>query len=237
MDNGVALVQAYLRVNGYFTVAEYPVVEAMRDGGYRMATDLDILAFRFPGSGRLIPGYRKYRPKTSRPETGNSDMLLAEAPDEALGIGRDEADMLIGEVKEGRAELNQAARDASVLRCALTRFGCCPPDHVPHLVEALLRNGKVTTPGGHRIRMVAFGSIAPGGAHPYAVILLGHVVSFLREYLRANWDVLHTAEFKDPAFGFLMTLEKAGRGLPAAARPSMAPGVSVQLENGAEDAS
>ncbi len=24
MDNAVALVQAYLRVNGYFTVAEYP---------------------------------------------------------------------------------------------------------------------------------------------------------------------------------------------------------------------
>jgi hypothetical protein len=31
MDNAVALVQAYLRVNGYFTVAEYPVVEAMRN--------------------------------------------------------------------------------------------------------------------------------------------------------------------------------------------------------------
>jgi hypothetical protein len=25
MDNAVALVQAYLHVNGYFTVAEYPV--------------------------------------------------------------------------------------------------------------------------------------------------------------------------------------------------------------------
>jgi len=25
MDNAVALVQAYLRVNGYFTVTEYPV--------------------------------------------------------------------------------------------------------------------------------------------------------------------------------------------------------------------
>ena len=27
MDNAVALVQAYLRVNGYFTVVEYPVLE------------------------------------------------------------------------------------------------------------------------------------------------------------------------------------------------------------------
>jgi hypothetical protein len=30
--------------------------------------------------------------------------------------------MLIGEVKEGRAELNHAARDPAVLAAALTRF-------------------------------------------------------------------------------------------------------------------
>jgi hypothetical protein len=219
MDNSVALVQAYLRVNGYFTVAEYPVVEAMREGGYRMATDLDILAFRFPGSGRLISQHHK--------TDGRHDTLLTEAPDEALAIGRDEPDMLIGEVKEGRAELNRAATDPSVLRCALTRFGCCPADHVPHLVDALLKHGKVTTPAGHRVRMVAFGSNAPGGSRRYEVILLGHVAEFLRNYLRVNWDVLHTAEFKDPAFGFLMTLEKADRGLPAATR-SVVPSARVQ---------
>lgn len=209
MDNSVALVQAYLRVNGYFTVAEYPIVEAMREGGYRMATDLDILAFRFPGSGRLIS-------QTQR--ASGSNRLLAKAPDEALAIGRDDADMLIGEVKEGRAELNQAAMNPSVLRTALTRFGCCPPDHIPHLVDALLKHGKVVTPGGHLIRLVAFGSLAPGGSHRYGVILLGHIVQFLRDYLRENWDVLHAVEFKDPAFGFLMTLEKASRGLPDCGR-------------------
>jgi hypothetical protein len=47
VDNAVALVQAYLRVNGYFTVAEYPVMEAMRTG-YRTLTDIDILGVRFP---------------------------------------------------------------------------------------------------------------------------------------------------------------------------------------------
>lgn len=30
MDNAVALVQAYLHVNGYFTVAEYPVLEVLK---------------------------------------------------------------------------------------------------------------------------------------------------------------------------------------------------------------
>ena len=38
MDNAVALVRAYLRVNGYFTVAQYLVVEALRQGGYCVAT-------------------------------------------------------------------------------------------------------------------------------------------------------------------------------------------------------
>lgn len=209
MDNAVALVQAYLRVNGYFTVAEYPVIEAMREGGYRAATDLDILAFRFPGSGQLVP-------RTGR--GSSADSMVTVPLDPALAVARDEADMLIGEVKEGSAELNQATTDPAVLRAALARFGCCPPDHVPRLVEALLRHGNVTSPGGHRIRLVAFGSTAPGGSPRHSVILTGHVVAFLRRYLHENWDLLRSAEFKDPAFGFLMTLAKAERGSPASAR-------------------
>ena len=47
MDTCVALVQAYLHVNGYFTVAEYPVLEAYRGNRARIVTDLDILACRF----------------------------------------------------------------------------------------------------------------------------------------------------------------------------------------------
>lgn len=50
MDNAVALVQAYLRVNGYFTVSGFPVLEAGAPAGTRTRTDLDILAFRFPGA-------------------------------------------------------------------------------------------------------------------------------------------------------------------------------------------
>lgn len=47
MDTAVALVQAYLNVNGYFTVTEYPVMEAYAEWPARTATDLDLLAFRF----------------------------------------------------------------------------------------------------------------------------------------------------------------------------------------------
>ncbi|NIA02602.1 MAG: hypothetical protein GWO88_00070 [Planctomycetia bacterium] len=48
MDHAVGLVEAYLQINGYFTVAEYPVIESFGKNHYGIATDLDILAFRFP---------------------------------------------------------------------------------------------------------------------------------------------------------------------------------------------
>ena len=56
MDHAVALVRTYLQLNGYLTVTEYPVLEAARHGGHRTLTDLDVLAFRFPGAGRLTTG-------------------------------------------------------------------------------------------------------------------------------------------------------------------------------------
>lgn len=202
MDHAVALVETYLRVNGYFTVTEFPVIERMKNGDYRTVTDLDILAFRFPGAGRLVlssPGRRE--------ETESLEV------DPELGCARDQADMLIGEVKEGRAELNRGARDPAVLRAVLTRFGCCHPSHVPEVVKSLLRDGCAKTHCGHTVRLVAFGSLPAYAENPRCrVITLGHVEEFLREYMREHWDVLRHAQFKEPAFGFLLMLEKARAG-------------------------
>lgn len=202
MDSAVALVQAYLRINGYFTVSEYPVIVPSEAGGYRAATDLDILAFRFPGVGRVsvqegLPGATK-----------------AGIPDPALGIDRDHPDMLIGEVKEGRAELNGAAADPVVLRAVLTRFGCCPPSDVAAAVERLQRRGRAPLPGGHEVRLAAFGStLDPGhGGARYFRLTLGHVVEFVEAYLNRHWESLRVAESKDPALGFLLLREKAKRG-------------------------
>lgn len=203
MDNAVSLVQAYLRLNGYFTVTEFPIIEAMRHGGHRTATDIDVLAFRFPGAGRLVP--RK---------SGSSarDTVIA-APDSALGIPRDAPDMIVGEVKEGRAELNAAATDATVLRAVLVRFGCCDHFDAESTVESLMRHGRAKTTHGHAIRLVAFGSHAPEDrSTSYSVVRLDAVVEFLETYVAANWEVLRHAEFKDPAFGFLVTLFKVGHG-------------------------
>jgi hypothetical protein len=205
MDPAVGLVEAYLRVNGYFTVTEYPVVEARQYGDYRTATDLDVLAFRFPGAGRLV----QFQAGKTTSEAGR----VTFAPDPHLGGVSDQADMLIGEVKEGRAELNSATRDPVVLRAVLSRFGCCAPEHVPEVVQSLLRHGQAHTHCGHLVRLVAFGSLPPlSSGGKYAVISLGHVREFLEAYIREHWDLLCHAQFKDPAFGFEIMLEKARRG-------------------------
>ena len=202
MDHAVALVETYLRVNGYFTVTEFPVIERMKNGDYRTATDLDILAFRFPGAGRLV---------LSSP--GKSEQAESLEVDPELGCNRDQADMLIGEVKEGRAELNRGARDPAVLRAVLTRFGCCHPQHVPDVVKTLLHNSCAKTHCGHIVRLVAFGSLPAFAETPRCqVITLGHVQKFLCDYMRGHWDVLRHAQFKEPAFGFLLMLEKARLG-------------------------
>ncbi|MBL9141970.1 MAG: hypothetical protein JNK53_08910 [Phycisphaerae bacterium] len=205
MDNAVALVQTYLRVNGYLTVTEYPVVEALEGGGFQSATDLDILAFRF-GRASMLGGAvtASGQPIADRP------MLI----DPALDLRPDLPDMIIGEVKEGRAFLNRGATDRAVLASAMNRFGCCDADESESVVDDLLQRGKAKIARGHRVRLVAFGSLPPETpTKQYEVILLGHILDFLTAHLRRHWSVIQAADTKDPALGFLKLLEKAGRGI------------------------
>jgi hypothetical protein len=201
MDNAVALVQAYLRVNGYFTVAEFPVVEVMHRAEYRAITDLDILAYRFPGAG-AEPLTRRSR--AARPGRFQTDPELATASDLP--------DMILGEVKEGRAELNPSAREPRVIEAALRRFGCCAGHPVEPVVEALRRHGTAVTGVGHRIRLVAFGSIQSELPPRLHTVTLGHVLQFLEQYVREYWAELRSSQSKDPALSFLLMREKALRG-------------------------
>jgi hypothetical protein len=203
MDMAVALVQAYLRVNGYFTVAEFPIIEAAGRGTIRSLTDIDILAFRFPGAGRQIGG-------GAGPRTVDAEH---HEPDPMLGQDADLADMIVGEVKEGRARLNQAARNPAVLRAALVRFGCCTAVEAPEIVAELASRGLTITKAGHRIRLVAFGStLDEGNASGFAFVPLGHVVEFLHDHLREHWELVRHVQTKEPVLGLLLTLEKARRG-------------------------
>lgn len=202
MDNAVALVQAYLRINGYFTVAEYPILETHGKNAVQMATDIDILAFRFPGAIRQVVGKRN--------EKWQQGLSI---PDPDLKVPSGAPDMIIGEVKEGRAHLNKSMRNPSIVSAALARFGCCAAKHAEGTAQKLLAAGRAKTPEGHMVRIVVFAS---GGAEErrFQVLTLAHITDFLRSYLREHWQVLHHAQFRDPVLSLLMTLEKAGDAAP-----------------------
>ena len=68
-------------------------------------------------------------------------------------------------------------------------------------------------PAGFMVRLIAFGALPPGApVPPCRIVSLGHVLEFLQAYVRKHWHVLRHLQFKDAAFGFLMTMEKARRG-------------------------
>lgn len=196
MDSAVGLVQAYLRVNGYFTVSEYPIVEARH--GYQAATDMDVLAFRFPGTERVIPGEDE---RGRGPRAAFRVDPLLEVPD-------GQPDMIVGEVKEGDAEFNRTGRRPEVLAAALARFGCCPGSAAEALVDELLGAGSAATPDGHTVRLVAFGSTVSGTGGSYLRVPLGHVARFLDAWLQEHWDVLRHAQLKDPVLAFLAMMVK-----------------------------
>jgi hypothetical protein len=201
MDHAVALVQAYLQLNGYFTSAEYPIIASAGRNGFRTITDIDVLAFRFP-SGLPI----------ANPQGRVPHGLDMSEVDPGLGVKPDAVDMIIGEVKEGRVSVNDGARDPDVLRAVISRLGNTPEEEEAVIAD-LLRSGVATLPNGFTIRFIAFGAFPPGAAiPPCRIISLGHVLNFLQAYVRKHWRMLRHLQFKDPAFGFLMTLEKARRG-------------------------
>lgn len=202
MDHAVALVEAYLRVNGYLTVAEYPVLDAPRHGPVQMVTDLDILAIRLDSGN------------DSGPAQGRT------AADPALGARPGRADMIVGEVKEGVPRVNRALREPRALQAALTRFGCCTTAEADNVVSRLMRHGEGVAPAGHSVRIVAFGN--PHGsptAGPWHTVLLDHVIGYLQDHVRAHWDQISHSQLKDPTLGLLALLEKATR----ASRDAQAP--------------
>lgn len=207
MDQAVALVETYLRINGFFTVTEFPVVEASRFGGVRSRTDLDILAFRFPRAGALLPG-----------EQGESAMSQV---DPVLHCLPDAAEMIVGEVKEGKAVLNEAASDPAVLKAALVRFGCCSSVEAADVIQRLLRKGEARTHCNHRVRLFAFGSVTEPAPHRnFLTVSLAHISAYIEAFVKSHWAEMRVTAAKDPIFNLFILLEKARSGSALAARQS-----------------
>ncbi len=89
----------------------------------------------------------------------------------------------------------------------LARFGCCPVADTGPVVRRLLERGRAKSHVGHAIRLVAFGGRV-GDSTSYLQIPLGHVLVFLKGYVREHWAVLKHVQAKDPTLGLLMLAEK-----------------------------
>lgn len=200
MDTAVALVKAYLQINGYFCVTEYPLMETTKGGDVRTVSDLDILAFRFPHAGKETSVRKK------RKLVGD----VRFEPDRALGATGDRADMIVGEVKRGRARFNPPARHPEVLAGALMRFGCCNPSQSKNLAYELLQHGHAESEHGHGIRMVAFGDVEDSEVSPnkWHTVSLGNIVRCLRQHLHDNWTVLRHVHFSNDTLDLLAILER-----------------------------
>jgi hypothetical protein len=203
MDHAVALVQSYLQLNGYFTSAESPIIASAGRRGFRTITDIDVLAFRFPSgldAARAMPVRRR------APRGLDTSEL-----DPGLGVTPDLIDMIVGEVKEGRVGINNGARDPEVLKTVISRLGQTGEED--RAVADLLQSGVARVGSGVVIRFIAFGAFPPGApVPPCRIISLGHVVDYLQDYVRKHYSMLRHLQLKDPAFGFMLALEKAKRG-------------------------
>lgn len=201
MNAGVDLVQAYLHLNGYFTITELPVIRHTRRG-YQEVTDLDVLAVRFPHAAFTIPGGRP----------GPADDLSL-GLDGAL-VRRDPGavDVIIGEVKEGKARINDALRLPDALFTAVRRVGCVPDDELGRVVDALREEGQAHAQGSsgvdYRFRIVAFGGGKSGRRPRYEVVALDHVATFVENYLDRYHDILTPSDLPETALGILHLLRK-----------------------------
>ena len=199
MDIAVSLVKTYLQMNGFFTIAEYPILEAVGQGAHRTVTDVDILGISFPGAGSFADDA--------------ATRGIQVTPDPALDLTESHIEVIIGEVKEGAAVLNPSATDPDVLLAVLRRLGQMDPELAAGVVEDLRADGEAFHPAGIRVRLMVFASKPPDQRRPsFRWMSLAVVGRWLAEQIREHWDSMKSVQSKDPALGFLILFEKAIRG-------------------------
>lgn len=199
MDIAVNLVENYLRLNGYLTLSEFEVQRRVSKGHYKTVTDVDIMAVRFPGD--LFIGDPHIE--------SEAELLLVHDP--VLQLEEDTVDVVIGEVKQGQAELNVNIKDHSVLHTMLHRIEWLYGLPLDDVITGLQRNAIHTGPscgrGDIRTRLVAFGR---SDTLDHKIISLSHIVRTMIEFMETHEDALKPIQFKEPAPAMLRLLMKAG---------------------------
>lgn len=141
MNTSVALVNAYLRFNGYVAIPEQPVlVGEGRPYRYHTATDVDILAVRFPNAALVVPRGNSMR--------GDDDLQLDSDP--ILDLRTETVDVIIGEVKESRPRLNPALLERDVLYATLKRIDPGLDEPLENTIEKLQLRGEAWAQAGGR---------------------------------------------------------------------------------------
>lgn len=193
MDAAVGIVKAYLELSGYFVLTELPMRVRERRG-YRDVTDLDVVAVRFPGS------------------VGPSDAGHEfPDPDVRLRTRLDALDVVIGEVKEGKATLNPALRREETIAFALRRVGCCPDELVDAEAHAIARRGRGDMAMGGIpcvVRVVAFAGGHADAAGADVTVPLERCLDSIAARLHGAGGALIGAAFKDPVLDLLALQEK-----------------------------
>lgn len=204
MNSGMALVRAYMRVNGYFVMGGTPVVSLASSGQYHSVTDLDILAVRLPHSRLIV-----------KQASTTQDQLVIDERDPVLDVPSHGVDVLIGEVKEGKAKLNRALRSPEVLEVALAAVGVCPSRSIHSVTRELSETGRAEFTGEVgpcRARIVAFGNAPSGEGSGYTIISLTDITKFLWDVARKYRDILQPVQLNDPVLSLFHLIQKLELG-------------------------
>lgn len=202
MAVAVSLVRAYLELSGYFVLSELPVRAIQHHRSFDI-TDLDIVAVRFP--------HPPIRESHSKAEPLDIYLGL----DAALDAAEEGIDVIIGEVKEGRAELNPGLRRLATIAFALRRLGCCPEDQVMDVARRVLEDGEarmmMALGLACRVRLVAFGGSGQQTAGPGVhIVSLQRCASVIEERMETAWNLLGGLHFEDPILGLFALRRKLG---------------------------
>jgi hypothetical protein len=199
MDIAVNLVENYLRLTGYLTLSEFEVQRRDKEGRFKTVTDIDIMAIRFPGDSSRGDPHR----------ADDCELLVIDDP--VLELDAETIDIIVGEVKQGRAEFNPGIKDHGVLRSMLRRVEWVYATDLNQVIQGLLRDGLHTAAGrgGSRVRtrLVAFGRSPFSNTNTVA---LGHIVSTMLAFFEDHEDAFRPIQFREPAPAFLSLLLKAG---------------------------
>lgn len=207
-DAALALVKAYLAINGYFVLTGLEV-HTLQGDSYRTLTDIDVIALRHPAP----PGPVHYGAGD-----GAVECLLVGDVDPALRVATDRCDVIIAEVKRGEAGLNPMLRDPRVLHAALRRIGYVFGTDLDGIVDGLIDTGRVSTPRAE-VRLVAFGS---HGSVPGAQVLRhDDLIGWLNRVFDHHRDLYGITAFSDPTLSLVALATRLDRPLaaPLAAEP------------------